>query len=115
MEMKKYPIQHWSYSSLVTYLRNPLAWYKKYVEGVHDMPATPSSVIGRSAHKALEHYYNGCSKEEAVAHGLAYLREVPDTEINFGKSDSRSDKKDKRTRMESEYLQAIGFYLEKPP
>lgn len=110
-----YPIKHWSYSSLATYLRNPLAWYKRYVEGVYDMPSTPSSVIGRAAHTALEHYYKGCAPEEAVRRGAIYLKDVPDSEIEFGKARSARARKEKRKAMEAEYRQAIGFYLEKPP
>lgn len=112
---KGYPIKHWSYSSLVMYLRNPLAWYKRYVEGVYDMPSTPSSVIGRAGHTALEHYYNGNTVEESVKRGLVYLKNVPDSEIEFGKAVSRRAKKEKRKQMEAEYHQAVSFYLVKPP
>lgn len=111
----KYPIKHWSYSSLITYLRNPLAWHKRYVEGIYDTPSTPASVIGRSAHVALENFYKGASKAEAILRGLAYLRQVPDFEINFGKVETMSAKKSKRIQMEAEYNQAISFYLSKPP
>ena len=39
-----------------------------------------------------------------------------DFEINFGKSGrSKRARKEKRQKMEAEYLQAIGFYLAKPP
>lgn len=107
--MKKggYPIKHWSYSSLVSYLRNPLAWHKRYVEEIYDTPGTPASVIGRAAHKALEHFYKGAKKQEAIKIGLAYLQQVPDAEINLGKRT--------RENMEREYKQAISFYLTKPP
>ncbi|MBX4195556.1 PD-(D/E)XK nuclease family protein [Candidatus Parcubacteria bacterium] len=115
MKRNKYPIKHWSYSSLVTYLRNPLAWHKRYVEGVFDTPATPASVIGRAAHTALEHYYKGGTQEFAIEQGLLYLREVPDFEINFGKAESLAEKKKKRAHMEAEYRQAVSFYLAKPP
>lgn len=109
------PIQYWSHSSLMALLRNPLAWYKRYVLKVFDAPANPASVIGRAAHKALEHFYGGISKEGAIDLGLEYLRAVPDFEINFGTAKSRTAKKEKRMKMEREYLQAISFYLEKPP
>jgi hypothetical protein len=109
------PITYWSHSSLVTFLRNPLAWYKRYVEEVYDTPASPSSVVGRAAHVALQHYYSGIEKEGAVALGQEYLRHVPDFEINFGKATSRLAKKKKRSSMEREYLQAINFYLARPP
>ena len=109
------PIAHWSHSSLMAFLRNPLAWHKRYVEQVYDIPSTPSGVVGRAAHVALQHYYGGIGKEGAVLLGLEYLRDVPDFEINFGKAKSRLAQRKKRAAMEREYLQAIGFYLEKPP
>jgi hypothetical protein len=109
------PIQHWSHSSLMAYLRNPLAWYKRYVELVYDMPSSPSSVVGRAAHLALQHYYGGIDKEGAIALGLESLRNVADFEINFGRAKSKTAQRKKRDQMEREYLQAINFYLEKPP
>ena len=115
MKRRKFLIKYWSYSSLITYLRNPLAWYKRYVEGVYDIPATPASVIGRSAHVALQNYYGGLPVNGALAIGLEYLRDVPDFEINFGRAKSLREKKEKRRQMEKEYYQAISFYLEKPP
>lgn len=109
------PIAHWSHSSLMAYLRNPLAWYKRYVEKIYDTPSNPSSVIGRAGHVALQHYYGGISKEGATALGLEYLRNVADFEINFGKLETKRDIKKKRAQMEREYLQAVSFYLERPP
>ncbi|MGH7141762.1 MAG: PD-(D/E)XK nuclease family protein [Minisyncoccia bacterium] len=113
--LDRLPIKHWSYSSLMAYLRNPLAWYKRYVEQVYDIPATPGSIVGRACHKALEHFYSGLGKEAAVELGLEYLRGVSDFEINFGKARSRLARKKKRAAMEREYLQAIGFFLKRPP
>lgn len=110
-----YPIEHWSYSSLMAYLRNPLAWYKRYVEKVYDMPSSPASFVGRAGHKALEHFYSGIPKEDSVALGLEYLKRVPDFEIEFGKAQSARAKKEKRAKMEADYLSAIGFYLAKAP
>jgi len=109
------PIAHWSFSSLMAFLRNPLAWHKRYVEGVYDTPYSSASAIGRAAHKALEHYYGGLPKEAATALGLECLRDIPDFEINFGKAKSAAAKKAKRVAMEREYLQAVGFYLARPP
>ena len=116
MAKKKYPIQHWSYSSLISYLRNPLTWHKRYVEGVYDMPGGPASVIGRAGHKALEHFYGGQDKEAAIDLGLEYLQNIPDFEINFGKAArSKAAQKKKRKQMEREYKQAVDFYLKRPP
>ncbi|MBI3574021.1 PD-(D/E)XK nuclease family protein, partial [Candidatus Kaiserbacteria bacterium] len=91
-----YPIKHWSYSSLMTYLRNPLAWYKRYVELVQDIPSTPSGIVGRAGHTALQHFYSGIDKEAAIALGLEYLRRVGDFEIQFGKAKSKRAFKEKR-------------------
>ena len=100
----------------MAYLRNPLAWYKRYVEEIYDTPQSPSGVVGRAAHTAIEQYYAGMGVEGAVELGLEYLRNVSDFEINFGRSvKTRAAKKKKRASMEREYLQAVGFYLEKPP
>jgi len=109
------PITHWSHSSLMAYLRNPLAWYKRYVEKIYDIPSSSAAIVGRAAHVALQHYYGGIAKEGAIDLGLEYLRNVPDFEINFGVAKTRVARKKKREAMEREYLQAIGFYLEKPP
>lgn len=111
----KVPIKHWSHSSLIAYLRNPLAWYKRYVEEIYDMPTTPAAVVGSAGHKALEHFYSGAPKDVAIQKGLEYIRSINDFEINFGKAKSRRDKKEKRKHMEQEYLQAIGYYLARPP
>ena len=112
---KKFPIKHWSHSSLMSFLRNPLAWYKRYVEEVHDTPSTPAGVVGRAGHYALEHFYGGAGKEVATRLGLEYLRKVADFEIDFGKARSKAAKHRKRESMEREYLQAVGFYLARPP
>jgi hypothetical protein len=112
---KELPIKHWSHSSLMAFLRNPLAWHKRYVEMVYDMPSSPAGVVGRAAHVALQHFYGGIEKEGAIQLGLEYLRGVADFEINFGKAKTKIAKKKKREAMEREYLQAVAFYLERPP
>jgi len=99
----------------MAYLRNPLAWHKRYVEGVYDLPGGPASVVGRAGHKALEHFYSGMDKETAIKMGLEYLKSIPDFEINFGKAQTVTAKKKKRASMEADYIRAINFYLVRPP
>lgn len=109
----------------MAFLRNPLAWHKRYVEQVYDTPSSPASIVGRACHVALQHFYGlahrpttaegGIKKEDAIALGLEYLRDVPDFEINFGKAATKKAKKAKRAGMEREYLQGAGFYLARPP
>mgnify|MGYP001561963682 FL=1 len=112
---KKLPIKHWSHSSLMAFLRNPLAWYKRYVEEIYDTPTTPAAVVGSAGHRALEHFYSGAPKDIAIQKGLEYMRDVGDFEINFGKATTRKAKREKRKAMEQEYLRAIGYYLARPP
>ena len=109
------PIKYWSHSSLMAFLRNPLAWYKRYVEKIYDTPRNPSSIVGSAAHLALQHFYGGIAKEGAIELGLEYIKKIPDFEINFGKAKSKAARKVRRAKMESEYLQVINFYLAKPP
>lgn len=111
----KYPIAYWSHSSLVSYLRNPLAWYKRYVMKIYDTPRTPAGIVGSAAHVAMEQFYLGATKEAALEEGLTNLRSVADFEINFGAAKTRAAKKTKRESMEREYIQAVGYYLAKPP
>jgi hypothetical protein len=99
----------------MSFLRNPLVWHKRYVMKVYDMPARPSSFVGRAGHTAMEHFYAGLGKEAATELGLEYLRGVEDSEIEFGAIRSKSGRKQKRLEMEGEYLQAVGFYLKRPP
>ncbi|MCR4276095.1 MAG: PD-(D/E)XK nuclease family protein [Candidatus Parcubacteria bacterium] len=112
---RKAPIKHWSHSSLMSFLRNPLAWYKRYVEEIYDTPTTPAAVVGSAGHRALEHFYSGAPKDIAIQKGLEYVRDVADFEINFGAAKAKSAKKEKRKHMEQEYLRAIGYYLARPP
>lgn len=51
----------------MAFLRNPLAWYKRYVEEIYDTPASPASVVGRAGHVALEHFYLQVSERQAIA------------------------------------------------
>lgn len=112
---KKAPIKHWSHSSLMSFLRNPLAWYKRYVEEIYDTPTTPAAVVGSAGHRALEHFYSGAPKDIAIQKGLEYVRDVADFEINFGAAKTKTAKKEKRKHMEADYLRAIGYYLARPP
>jgi len=109
------PIKHWSHSSLMAFLRNPLAWYKRYVEEIYDNPRTPASIVGSAGHLALENFYSGIEKELAIQKGLEYLRNIGDFEIDFGRAKSRLAKKKKRALMEQEYVRAVGYYLARPP
>src|SRR3989344_3001241 len=112
---KKLPIKHWSHSSLMAFLRNPLAWYKRYVEEIYDTPRTPASIVGSAGHAALEHFYSGAAKEVAVKLGVEYMRKIGSFEMVSGREKRKKARRAKRPAMEREYLQAISYYLAKPP
>jgi PD-(D/E)XK nuclease superfamily len=109
------PIKHWSHSSLIAYLRNPLAWYKRYVEEIYDTPSSPASIIGSAGHVALAHFYSGAGKDIATQLGLEYVRAIGDSDVDFGRAETRHAKRKKRADMERDYLRAISFYLARPP
>jgi hypothetical protein len=99
----------------MAFLRNPLAWYKRYVEKIYDVPRNPSAVVGSAGHKALEHFYSGAPKDVATRLGLEYLSAIPDADINLGVAGSARAKRERRAKMEADYLRAIGFYLARAP
>lgn len=51
----------------MAFLRNPLAWYKRYVEEIYDTPKTPAAIVGSAGHLALEHFYRQVSENQASA------------------------------------------------
>jgi S-DNA-T family DNA segregation ATPase FtsK/SpoIIIE len=99
----------------MSFLRNPLAWYKRYVENIRDQPSSPAGIVGRAAHLALEYFYKGTPKEEATLRGLVYLRNTSDFEVQFGKAKTKKARREKRAKMEREYLTAVEHYLAKAP
>lgn len=101
-------IDFWSYSSMTTLLRNPLAFKKKYILKVYDDLDSPSSIVGKASHKALEAYYNGREIHEAIEVGLDLINNTSDSGIDYGKTGSRAN-------VLSTYNQAINFYFEELP
>lgn len=103
--MSGYIIDHWSASSLGMFLRNRLAWKKEYVHKIYDKMSSPSAVVGKAAHIALETYLDkSTTPEEAIQAGMLEIINMPDTFIDFGKTGSRE-------QMMKDYTQVINFYL----
>jgi hypothetical protein len=100
------PIEHWSYSSILLYLRNRLAWKKKYVLKIYDEKVGPSAVVGRAAHHAVACAYQG--SPDPLAAGLEYIAQTSDSEINYGKTGSRE-------KLIKTYKEATTFYLKEMP
>lgn len=101
-------VDFWSYSSMSQLLRNPLAFKKKYVLKIYDDLTSPTAVVGKAAHKALESYFNGMEREAAIEVGLNEISLQSDAGIRYGKTGSRE-------KMLKDYTQAINFYFEEMP
>ena len=101
-------IDQWSYSSLTLFLRNRLAFKKKYILKIYDDKYGPSAIVGQAAHKALELYFKGMDIKTAIQAGLDQIDHTSDSEIDFGKTGSRE-------KMLKDYSQAINFYFQEMP
>jgi len=101
-------IDYWSYSAFTTFLRNPLAFKKKYILKVYDDLDSPSAMVGKAGHKALEAYFKGAEIHEAVKEGLDYLSSISDSGVDWGKTGSRQ-------KVNETYAQAINWYFEEMP
>ena len=84
-----YVIDHWSYSSMLSFLRNRMQWKKEYVMKVWDNPNSPASVVGKACHIAAAKYLENGKINEAIDFAQAYIFGVQDENIDFGKTGSR--------------------------
>lgn len=98
------PIAHWSFSSLSLFLRNRFMWKRRYVLKIYDNTTSPSALIGKAAHKALDTYFTGGSVDAAMNAGLALIDMEKDENVRWGQSTRESVRKD--------YAQAFNFYLD---
>jgi len=98
-------IVHWSYSSMSLFLRNPLAFKKKYILKIYDDIMSPAGVVGTAGHRALESFLNGKTHDEAKEDGLAYINNISDKGIDYGKTGSRE-------QILTKYNQALNFYFD---
>lgn len=108
--MNQAPIEHWSYSSLMTFLADRFAFYDQYVLKNYDNTTGPAAVVGSAAHKALECYYRSPkpSVNAAVLEGQRYIDGVNDAIINYGKTGSRE-------KIVKDYIAAINLYFAEAP
>ena len=101
-------IDHLSYSALITFLRNQVEFQKRYIAKVYDNSSSPSMVVGKAFHKALETYYKGGTFDEAAAAGLDEINFTSDYEIDYGKTGSRE-------KMIKEFTDSLNIYFEEAP
>lgn len=114
-----YPISHWSNSSMLDFLSNPLIFKKKWILKVPSDDSSMSAMIGKAAHLALKTIFGGNDEipvspkvaEAAplgIAAGLKYLDEYPDGGIRYGKTGSRQI-------MLAKYSKAVQWYIDEMP
>jgi hypothetical protein len=119
MTNRHLPIDHFSYSSFIQLLRNPMIFKLREILHVYDSKSGVSAVIGSACHKALEFYYGGdvlkkpsadpiVARAEAHEIGLKYISGKPDAEIDYGKTGSRED-------ILIGFNQAMNFYWAEEP
>lgn len=107
-QSKTYPIDYWSYSALTKFLANPIAFKKRYILKIYDTQVGISGLVGQAGHEALKYFYQGVEASKAIEHGLDYIHQKPDSEIDFGKTGTRE-------QVLKTYTQAIDFYLAEAP
>ena len=103
-----YPIDHWSQSSLLMFLRNQLGFKKTYILKIYDFKNSPATVVGSAGHKALEMFYKGSKPEEAATIALDYVNKIKDDEVKWGKTGSRD-------KIIKDFTSGFNGYLEEAP
>ena len=101
-------IEHWSYSAMMSLMRNPLSFKKRYILKIYDDNYSPSAIVGQGCHKAVEQYLNGESIEDAIAAGLALVEGTTDSAIDYGKTGSRE-------KMLKDYTAGVQMYFDELP
>ena len=101
-------IDYWSPSSFASFLSNPLAFKKRYILKVYDDMDTPSRLLGKAGHLALQTYFNGADVNEAITAGTEYLQSISPSTVDWGKTGSPE-------KLMKDYIQAIQFYFEDMP
>lgn len=99
-----YPIDHWSYSSLKEFLRNRFMFKRKYILKIYDNQISPSMIVGKAAHKALETILKGGTVDEGMAAGLALIQRQPDEMVKWGKTGSKE-------QVIKDFTKAVNAYV----
>ncbi len=108
-EKFSYPIDHFSYSSLMLFLRNRLMFKKQYILKIRDYKTSSAALVGRAAHKALQIYYEQNEDvNKATEAGIELIDRMKDDYIEWGKTGTRE-------KVLKKYSQAINNYLDEAP
>lgn len=115
-EFQGFPLDHYSYSSFVSFSSNPLMFKVRWVNGDQlDTTTSASTVLGKALHKAVEAYLGGgdvpCPADEAgaIKHGhdtgLEYLKAYSDGLIEWKSTIPN------RSKLEERYAFAYFGYI----
>lgn len=106
--LEQLPIEHLSYSALKLFVSNPWQFKKNYILGLWDYKSSPSAIVGKATHKALEVYYTGGDIKMALGKGLEYIEGVKDKDVEWGKTGTRE-------KIIKRFHDAINAYINEAP
>ncbi len=111
------PIKHWSYSSMLLFLKNRLQFKKQYILNIYDYKTSPAAVVGQAAHAAVAEYwdaqtanpqYRKLEMDKIMEAGLKVISLTHDDKIDYGKTGSRE-------KIIQDFTQAINTYFSELP
>jgi hypothetical protein len=86
------PIGHWSYSSMLLFLRDRLKFKKGYILGIWDFKSGISAVVGSACHEGVASFWRDNKDIDTIKTiAFNYADKQPDEKIDFGKTGSREE------------------------
>lgn len=107
-EKFSYPIDHFSYSSMMKFLSNRYMFKKQYILKIYDFKWSLAALVGRACHKALQEYYTNYNADKASQTGIEVIERTKDDQIEWGKTGTRE-------KLLEKYNKALGFYFAEMP
>lgn len=102
------PIEHLSYSSLMCLLGNEQQFKKNYILNIWDYKDSPTAMVGKAFHRAMEMRYKGLEWDKAIEEGIKHIEGIQDSKVEWGKTGSRE-------KVIKEYTQVINFWRAEEP
>lgn len=115
--INEFPLDHYSYSTFTKFSTNPFMFKVNAINGDYiETTSSPTNVIGRSVHKALEVYFNNQNIDDGEAikrghqAGVDYLKNISDGLIEYsGRIPNRAKMEEKFAFAYFGYLKDINF------
>lgn len=104
------PISHWSYSSMMLFLKNRLQFKKQYILNIFDYKTSPAALVGQACHAAVAEFWKNqkLSMDKITEAGLKIINHTVDDKIDWGKTGSRED-------IIKDFMSALNFYFQELP